>query len=326
MDKNNDYKVLSVCMLTYKHERFIEESINSILNQKTNIYFELIISNDCSPDNTDIIINKIINTHPKASQIKYFKHSKNIGMHKNLDFVLKMASGKYIAFCEGDDYWTDINKINKQIDIFNTYDNVGLIHHDANYLFDKTNRIIKDFHKKNKILTSNGRVFHELLIHNNIFTLTVMFKSDLLKYYYQILDKSIFLMPDYVMWLSFSQHTDFYYMPESMATYRVLENSASRSNSFEKEINFLQSYYNIKKYFIEKYNIINLNLDEIENYYKFNKVLIYSKYNMNKEISRIRYELTPRTMNEKFIKYFSVHSFILKIYIHLLNKYITIFK
>jgi len=314
--------IVSICMLTYKHENYIRQSIESILNQVTNYNIELIISNDCSPDNTNSLINEIINTHPRKDIIRYYRHDQNIGMHKNLDFILEKTNGVFIAFCEGDDFWTDIYKLNKQIEIFKENPNVGLVHHDANYLYVKQKILTKDFHKKNKIKVSNGNVLHELLEHNNIFTPTVMFKSDLLQYYYDI-DKNISLsMGDYPMWLSFSLHTDFYYIPESMATYRVLENSASHFNNFKKELDFLDSYLSIKQYFINKYCLKNYNINEIQNYYNYKKLQIFSKYNRQDDLKSLRYILKPKNLNQYLIKYFSKYPSFLKLYYRLINIYL----
>ena len=79
---------VSVSMITYNHAKYIKQAIESILNQETNFDIELIISNDNSPDDTDAIVNEIIQTHPNGSKIKYFKHEKNIGMMKNFLFSL----------------------------------------------------------------------------------------------------------------------------------------------------------------------------------------------------------------------------------------------
>ncbi len=106
--------LVSICMLTYQHEEFILDSIVSILNQDFFDEFELIIADDASSDNTDNIVNSLIKTHPKGKCIKYFKHPINIGMQANSIFILSKCVGKYIAICEGDDYWIDNKKLEKQ--------------------------------------------------------------------------------------------------------------------------------------------------------------------------------------------------------------------
>lgn len=108
--------VVSIVMITFNHELYIREAIESVLLQKTNFDFELIIANDCSPDNTDNIISDIKLNHPKASCIQYYRQGENIGMMSNFIFALKQAKGKYIALCDGDDYWIDENKLQKQVE------------------------------------------------------------------------------------------------------------------------------------------------------------------------------------------------------------------
>ena len=116
--------LVTVCMITYAHEDYIEQAINSILEQKTSFDYELLIANDCSPDKTDIIVNHILKTHPEAYKIRYVKHDKNIGMTPNFKYVLSQSKGKYTAICEGDDYWTDPLKLQKQVDYLEAHPEV----------------------------------------------------------------------------------------------------------------------------------------------------------------------------------------------------------
>ena len=103
-------------MITYGHEKYIEEAINGVLMQECRFPIELIISNDCSPDNTNNIINNIIKNHPKSDIIRYINHEKNIGMMPNFISALRNVNSKYVAICEGDDYWIDRFKLQKQVD------------------------------------------------------------------------------------------------------------------------------------------------------------------------------------------------------------------
>ena len=135
--------MVSVCMITYGHEKYIKEAIESILMQECNFDVELIISNDVSPDNTDQIIQGIMDNHPKAFWIKYTKHQKNIGMMPNFLYALKQCRGKYIALCEGDDYWTDSLKLQKQVDYLDNHSECSLtIHNVAKMDFDGTTKIL----------------------------------------------------------------------------------------------------------------------------------------------------------------------------------------
>ena len=115
--KNEKQLMVSVVMITYGHENYIEQAIKGVLMQECDFQYELIIANDCSPDNTDRIVQKIIDNTNNADRIKYVRHTVNKGMTANFLWTLQQASGKYIAICEGDDYWTDPLKLQKQVDL-----------------------------------------------------------------------------------------------------------------------------------------------------------------------------------------------------------------
>jgi glycosyltransferase involved in cell wall biosynthesis len=103
-------------MTTYGHEKYIEEAINGVLLQEGSFNLELIIADDNSPDNTEAVVRGCLDGHPRNAWVKYTKHNKNKGMVPNLIWGLQQADGEYIAVCEGDDYWTDPIKLQKQID------------------------------------------------------------------------------------------------------------------------------------------------------------------------------------------------------------------
>lgn len=105
---------VSVIMLTYNHAPYLRQAIEGVLSQKTNSPFELIICNDNSPDKTDEVMDEFTEKYPDI--IKYFKHEKNIGFVENQRFAFNLAKGEYLAYCEGDDYWTDDNKLQFQSD------------------------------------------------------------------------------------------------------------------------------------------------------------------------------------------------------------------
>lgn len=107
--------LVSVIMITYGHEEYIEEAINGVLMQECDFDVELIIADDFSSDKTEIIVNNIIADQPKAN-IKFTRHSSNKGMQQNFIWAYQQSSGKYIALCEGDDYWIDPLKLKKQVE------------------------------------------------------------------------------------------------------------------------------------------------------------------------------------------------------------------
>lgn len=130
MDK---HPFVSVCMITYGHEKFIRKAMTGVLDQHANFSFELVIANDCSPDGTDKIIQDVINEHPQGHLVRYYNHDENLGMMKNFAFVLNAASGKYIALCEGDDYWFDNKKLQMQVDFLESHPDFMLVGHNAKF-------------------------------------------------------------------------------------------------------------------------------------------------------------------------------------------------
>jgi glycosyltransferase involved in cell wall biosynthesis len=261
--------LVSVLMLTYNHEKFIEQAVRGVLNQLCNFDFELIIAEDCSPDNTRAVLMSVISNHPMGYCVKYTRHDQNLGMHRNAHFVMQAAVGKYIAICEGDDFWSDPSKLQKQVDFLEQNEDYGLVHHEADYFFQAKQKLVPDFHKRNRIHVSTGFVFEELLQYNNIYTPTVVYRRELFDHYLAINEniRNDFLMADYAMWLEFSQHCKFHYLDKSMAVYRVLVNSASHSYDFRKKMYFLRSYCQIKFYFLKRYKVNTVEASQIKQYY-----------------------------------------------------------
>ena len=111
---SSDVKV-SVCVITFNHELYIAQCLQSIINQRCSFDFELIIRDDCSQDGTLEIIQGFQARYPEI--IKLLNAEKNIGANKNILAVFSAAKGKYLALCEGDDYWLDISKLEKQVTV-----------------------------------------------------------------------------------------------------------------------------------------------------------------------------------------------------------------
>jgi glycosyltransferase involved in cell wall biosynthesis len=111
--KTND-QLVSVCVITYNHEKYIHQALDSILAQKTNFPFNIIVADDFSTDNTRKIIDQYAEKH--AQKFCVLDHSKKYGIAQNFLRLLDAACGKYIAYLEGDDYWTDPLKLQKQVD------------------------------------------------------------------------------------------------------------------------------------------------------------------------------------------------------------------
>lgn len=146
--------MVSISCVTFNHEKYIAEAIESFLMQKTNFKFEILIHDDASTDGTPRIIRDYVERYPHLIKPIFQKenlYSKNIDID---DLNTERAKGKYIALCEGDDFWTDPDKLQKQVDYMETHPDCTLCVHAA-YMVHVTGKRIKPVrpHYGNKIFT-----------------------------------------------------------------------------------------------------------------------------------------------------------------------------
>ncbi|MFV8440723.1 glycosyltransferase family 2 protein [Flavobacterium sp. LB2P44] len=174
MNEMKNELLLSVSMITFKHELYIKQAIEGVLMQETNFEFHLIIADDCSPDATPQIVKDLIDNHPNGYRVKYFRHEKNMGMQTNGSFALQQCKGKYVAVCEGDDYWTDPLKLQKQVDFLEA--NNDYVIHSGNAI-----QFTDDLKWNGKAILSDtlNATFQlkDFLSNNNIITCTTMFRN-----------------------------------------------------------------------------------------------------------------------------------------------------
>ena len=181
---NNNLKPLvSVVMITYKHEAFIAEAINGVLMQECDFDVELLIADDNSPNNTQNIVESF-KEHKYFGRIKYTKHLQNKGMMGNFVWALKQTNGKYVALCEGDDYWTDSYKLQRQIEVLEHNKNLVASFHNteermfvnsvSSKLYLNNNSELKEFSLlemlNHNIIPTSAMVFRTEYLPNEIFT------------------------------------------------------------------------------------------------------------------------------------------------------------
>ena len=123
-----DVKV-SVAMITYNHEQFIAEAIEGVLMQKTDFAVELVIGDDCSTDGTRAIVRSYGEGYPERIRLLLPEH--NLGAHANFVATIDACGGQYIALCEGDDYWTDPLKLQKQVEFLEAHPECAMCFHEA---------------------------------------------------------------------------------------------------------------------------------------------------------------------------------------------------
>ncbi len=130
---------VSVCMITYNHDKFIAEAIDSVLMQEVNFGYELVIGEDCSTDNTRDIVVDYKNRY--LEKIKLLLREKNLGMMQNFVQTLQACQGEYIALCEGDDYWISPHKLQKQVDFLDSHPGYSICSHNVKIAHEDSARV-----------------------------------------------------------------------------------------------------------------------------------------------------------------------------------------
>src|SRR4051812_38791526 len=110
---------VSVCMVTYRHSEFIEQAIGSVMSQAASFPIELVVGDDASPDDTAEKIRRFAST--QRVQMRPLFHQSNLGAARNFVTTLAECRGEYVALLEGDDYWTDPLKLQRQVDFLDSH-------------------------------------------------------------------------------------------------------------------------------------------------------------------------------------------------------------
>lgn len=247
--------LLSVVVITYNHEKYIFDCLNGIFTQQVDFEVEVIIGDDCSTDTTQEIILNYLKSNPVSDrfqvilnfQPKNLSSPPNIPGKLNFMSALEKATGKYIALCEGDDYWTDPLKLQKQVDFLERNPGYVLTHHSiAEVDADGTNK--KEVLKQNNQLKTQTQ---SIIIKNSIHTCSVVFRNVLtpLPNWFQKVTAG-----DRVMWILLSQMGNFYAFEEVMGCYRLHSSSTWSSNSGMKTLkNSLRNSFVLNRSLKNKY-------------------------------------------------------------------------
>jgi glycosyltransferase involved in cell wall biosynthesis len=247
--------LVSVCMITYNHELFISQAIEGVLMQQSNFAFELVIGEDCSTDSTLRICKEYAQSHPDV--IRLLPSKINLGMVPNFIRTLQVCTGEYIAICEGDDFWTDPYKLQGQIAFLGKNPEYAMVCTDYNTFNTVNSQQVQGFLKSKYSLTQETDITFEDYVFNRhyIRTLTVAFRSEILKLYYDQVDSAISMNPlvgDLPLWLFILSRYKVKYWPVSTATYRISPGTASRLTKTNSRLDFQDAIMDIVEYFIKK--------------------------------------------------------------------------
>lgn len=241
MTKNNIE--VSIYCVTYNHEKYIKKTIESFLDQKTNFDFEILIGEDCSLDDTGKIVDEYVNKYP--NKIKKISSDKNVGGKKNFLRLHDHANGKYVALCEGDDYWIDPYKLQKQYDYMENNIDCSFCSH-SGYIISNNIRKNMKLYKKNRKVAFEDVVYNKILLP----TASLFYRKSYMDNPPDFYFNSDVL--DYPMKLILISKGYGYYLNKKMSVYRrhvkgswtMRVNSSKENilNHYNKLINTLKAY------------------------------------------------------------------------------------
>ena len=241
----------SICCLTYNQEKYISQTLESLLMQRTSFPYEIIVHDDASTDRTRKIIEDYASQFPLIIKPIFQEENKYsvYGINFQFDYVFSKAKGKYIALCAGDDFWIDPLKLQKQVDFLEMNSDFGLVHTQA-ARFRVSKRRFEGTHGY------EVKDFEGLLTENTIATLTVCFRTSLLWQYIKEVNpqaQTKWTAEDFPMWLWFIKHSKIKYLEQITCIYRVLDKSISHHKDDLKRLQFTEGVYFIVDHYLNKY-------------------------------------------------------------------------
>ena len=275
---------VTVFMISYNQQDYIIEALENVLNQKTNFEYRVILSDDCSTNNTKIIIEKYLENHPQKDKVEFISQEKNLGWMPNFIFTLQKcqeSGAKYIAMCEGDDYWTDENKLQKQVDLLESNPEVVLACHQYKELYNDGSMIAcpyfrEDFFKGENSFKFNQKDFEEFM---RIQTMTIVFRSSALNL--NLRHKYNFYCDTHIKH-HILDHGLGLYTKDFDAVYRIHGNNVFMSLNDRNKIEFTYDVYNdlINNNNSYRYkNLLNISMrSRIENELNVSKLNIFNLF------------------------------------------------
>lgn len=246
--------VLSIHCLVYNHGPYLRQCLDGFVMQKTGFPFEAIVHDDCSTDNSAAIIREYAQKYPDIIKPIYERENmyKKIGFSGIDRIMFANTHGKYIAVCEGDDYWTDPHKLQKHVDFLESHSDFGLHYTQAYQLNQQTG-------EKTMGWARQSDFEHAILSDSPIITLCACYRKELLDDYETVVQpKKEWLMSDYPKWLYIAQKSKIQFDPTITGVYRQLSESASHNTNVEKQIRFSLNAHSIRTYFANKCNVEHL--------------------------------------------------------------------
>lgn len=245
--------LVAIRTLVFNHEPYLRDYFEGIISQETNFSFVAVIHDDCSTDNSAGIIREYAEKYPNIIKPIYEnenQYSKKDGaILKIMDEALSCTGAKYVAICEGDDYWTDPYKLQKQVDFLESHPDVGLCYTDYNQQYDSNPNIIRSMFEQQHHYRPETYEQH-LLKPGYLAPMTWLYRMELSEY---IMNSQIYSDGTYAYMLEFMKNSKVAYLPEVTATYRSHKGSASSPIGHVRMFKYMKGVFDTQVYYSEKY-------------------------------------------------------------------------
>lgn len=256
--------LVSVLITTYNQERYIGQTLDSVLAQQCDFDYEIVIGEDCSSDRTLAVCEMYRQRYP--DKISVLANPKNKGVTANYFDTFLKCRGKYIADCGGDDYWIDPYKLQKQVEILEKRSDVILVHTNWCERIEETGETVRDARGKKggwKAVIQEGEEGMERLIDQRdcpfaLLSSSCFRREPLRESYYR--DPDLFRNPaypceDYQIWFTLLRKGVFYYLDEETTVYRINAESVSYSRTYSKEFRFYFSLFRLRLDILSRYPV-----------------------------------------------------------------------
>lgn len=316
--------LVSIQCLVYNHEPYLRQCLDGFVMQKTNFRFEAIVHDDVSTDGSAKIIREYAEKYPDIIKPIYETENQYSKRDGSLERIMYEACrGKYIAICEGDDYWTDSLKLQKQVDFMEKNPNYSMCFGDAIYYdvdLGKDTKLNLRYRKMNLSLASSTQdeVFYKIINSQCIIrTLCVLYRKDSLLKVEP--NRHTFMMGDVPLWLDLSQKGKIHYFNEIFGVYNL--QGASVTHNMNTIKRFKLSMYEMRIYYLLKYNYeipkaikLRYNFSYYDYFlsssHSFDKEPIFPPFSINKVYDRLSNVIRKTNFykylyekNPKFIMY-----------------------
>ena len=292
--KRTEKPLVSVCMITYNHGPYIREAIEGVLRQKCSFAFELVIGEDGSGDNTREICSGYASAHP---EIRLLPPEANMGMLPNFFRTIEACEGEYIAFCEGDDYWNDTGKLQRQAGFLGSNPRYGMVCTDYSKYFQNTGKLKRNCFRAARY-RNEVRFADYLTDMSTIGTATVMVRKAVIDRYLAEVDSETryrFVVGDSPAWLFIAAHTGIAVMSEETAVYRILEHSACHIISPADHYRFVMNGLATADYFLQRFDPGNSALKARIGEKRLKATLYHAFTTMNRDLAAESYSELLKT-------------------------------